>query len=92
MTSQHSARLCAPAATFTRQPPPSTNHPNHPKQPPNCPDPNTPQTLAVTLRTEVEGQGVHVGVVQPGLVKSNFMGEAGGELGAERALGGLRGR
>ncbi|KAG2434534.1 hypothetical protein HYH02_012201 [Chlamydomonas schloesseri] len=31
------------------------------------------ETLASTLRTEVESQGVHVGVVQPGLVKSNFM-------------------
>ncbi|KAG2491026.1 hypothetical protein HYH03_010474 [Edaphochlamys debaryana] len=31
------------------------------------------ESLAATLRTEVEGQGVHVGVVQPGLVRSNFM-------------------
>ncbi|KXZ51855.1 hypothetical protein GPECTOR_11g293 [Gonium pectorale] len=31
------------------------------------------ESLAATLRTEVEGSGVHVGVVQPGLVKSNLM-------------------
>ncbi|PNG99502.1 Dehydrogenase/reductase SDR family member 7B, partial [Tetrabaena socialis] len=31
------------------------------------------EALAVSLRTEVEGQGVHVGVVQPGLVKSNLL-------------------
>ncbi|GLC60047.1 hypothetical protein PLESTB_001567500 [Pleodorina starrii] len=31
------------------------------------------ESLAVSLRTEVESKGVHVGVVQPGLVKSNFM-------------------
>ncbi|GFR42692.1 hypothetical protein Agub_g3614 [Astrephomene gubernaculifera] len=31
------------------------------------------ESLAASLRTEVEGQGVHVGVVQPGLVRSNLM-------------------
>ncbi|GIL79044.1 hypothetical protein Vretifemale_8448 [Volvox reticuliferus] len=31
------------------------------------------ESLAASLRTEVDAQGVHVGVVQPGLVKSNFM-------------------